>query len=97
MALLNLYRPKAKALSSIITAHCLECDWHLAPPLPLPKQITAPTDPLRLEYRILMGDIPEFTEPKAIVAIHKKRICQARTEFVKTAWVHISSHLATRD
>lgn len=45
--------------------------WHAAT---LPKQITAPTDPLRLEYRILMGDIPEFTKPGAIVAIQKKRI-----------------------
>lgn len=60
--------------------------WHTAT---LPKQITAPTDPLRLEYRILMGDIPEFTKPGAIVAIQKSEF-PSPTEFAKTAWVHIS-------
>ena len=46
--------------------------WHTTT---IPKQITAPTDPLRLESIVfLMGDIPEFTKPGAIVLLSKKRI-----------------------
>ena len=42
--------------------------WKMAT---LPKQVHAPTDPLKLEYSVLMGDIPEGTQPGAVVKSQK--------------------------
>ena len=67
--------------------------WHTAT---LPKQITAPTDPLRLEYRILMGDIPEFTKPGAIVAIQKANF-QAQQSLLRLHGCISLTHFMTRD
>lgn len=48
--------------------------WQLAT---LPKQIHAPTEPLKLEYSVLMGDIPEGTKPGAVIKSQKANF-QAR-------------------
>ena len=55
----------------------------------LPTQIHAPTDPLKLEYSVLMGDIPEGTGAGALVKIRKSEF-PSLTDFSKTAWGHIS-------
>lgn len=60
--------------------------WQMAT---LPKQIHAPTDPLKLEYSVLMGDIPEGTKPGAVVKSQKSEF-PSPTDFTKTAIGHIS-------
>lgn len=60
--------------------------WQMAT---LPKQIHAPTDSLKLEYSVLMGDIPEGTKPGAVVKSQKSEF-PSPTDFAKTAIGHIS-------
>ena len=56
----------------------------------LPKQIHAPTDPVKLEYSILMGDIPESTQPGAGVSSQKSEF-PSPTDFAQTAIKHLSN------
>lgn len=60
--------------------------WQMAT---LPTQIHAPTDPLKLEYSVLMGDIPEGTKAGALVKKQQSEF-PSLTDFSKTAWEHIS-------
>lgn len=55
----------------------------------LAKQIHAPTEPLKLEYSVLMGDIPEGTKPGAVIKSQKSEF-PSPTDFAQTAWGHIS-------
>ncbi len=56
----------------------------------LPQKVYAPTDPLKLEYSVLMGDIPEFTEPGALVASQKSEF-PTPSDFGQTAAKHLSN------
>lgn len=60
--------------------------WHMAT---LPIQFHTPTDPLKLEYSVLMGDIPEGTEAGAVVKRQKSEF-PSLADFAKTSWGHIS-------
>lgn len=60
--------------------------WHLTT---LPQKVYAPTDPLKLEYSVLMGDIPEGTPAGAVVASTKSEF-PSPTDFAQTAWGHIA-------
>lgn len=55
----------------------------------LPQKTYAPTDPLQLEYSVLMGDIPEFTKPGALV-ISQKSEFPTPSDFGQTAIEHLS-------
>ena len=54
------------------------------------QKVYAPTDPLKLEYSVLMGDIPEFTEPGALVASQKSEF-PTPSDFGQTAAKHLSN------
>ncbi|WP_394261275.1 nitrate ABC transporter permease [Moraxella boevrei] len=54
-----------------------------------PKQIHAPTNPLKLEYSVLMGDIPEGTPAGAVVASQKSEF-PTPTDFAKLSVGHLS-------
>ncbi len=60
--------------------------WQLAT---LPQKVYAPTDPVKLEYSVLMGDIPEGTPAGAVVASQKSEF-PSPTDFAQTAWGHIA-------
>lgn len=60
--------------------------WHMAT---LPTEIHAPTDPIKLEYSVLMGDIPEGTPAGAVIASQASEF-PSPTSFAQTAWGHIS-------
>ncbi|MFW2176374.1 MULTISPECIES: nitrate ABC transporter permease [unclassified Moraxella] len=55
----------------------------------LPTKVYAPTDPYRLEYSVLMGDIPEGTKAGAMVA-SKAGNFPTPTDFANTAVKHLS-------
>lgn len=54
------------------------------------QKVYAPTDPLKLEYSVLMGDIPEFTEPGALVTSQKSEF-PTPSDFGQTAAKHLSN------
>lgn len=60
--------------------------WHIAT---LPTQVTAPTDPIALEYEVLMGNIPEHT-PAGAVLSSKETEFPSPARFAKTAYGHLS-------
>ncbi|ELA08629.1 nitrate ABC transporter inner membrane subunit [Moraxella macacae 0408225] len=56
----------------------------------LPTQIHAPTDPLKLEYSVLMGDLPEGIQPGAIVVSQKSEF-PSPGDFANLAINHLSA------
>lgn len=56
----------------------------------LPKQIYAPTDPMQLEYSVLMGDIPEGTPVGSVITSQKSEF-PSPMDFASGAWEHISN------
>ncbi|UNU72552.1 nitrate ABC transporter permease [Moraxella nasovis] len=60
--------------------------WHLST---LPTSITAPTDPIALEYEVLMGNIPEHTPAGAIITSTETEFPSPK-RFAATAIEHLS-------
>ncbi len=85
---------KSKALSLKIRGYLLACavlllvigGWHLAT---LPKKVYAPTDPAKLEYSVLMGDIPEGTPLGGVVAQQASEFVSPQ-KFADIAVYHLS-------
>ncbi len=73
-------------LSSLIIVTIVTV-WQFAT---LPKKIYAPTDPLKLEYSVLMGDIPEHTKAGEEIAVQKTTEFPSPIEFAEKSWEHIS-------
>ena len=55
----------------------------------LPTKVTAPTDPIALEYEVLMGNIPEHTPAGAVVASTESEFPSPK-RFATTAIEHLS-------
>ncbi|MDO4441100.1 MAG: nitrate ABC transporter permease [Moraxella sp.] len=60
--------------------------WQIAT---LPKQVVAPTDPIALEYEVLMGNIPEHTPAGAVIASQETDFSSPK-RFATTAVEHLS-------
>lgn len=84
---MQLFSQKTKGylLSFVIVLATLGI-WHFAT---LPKSIHAPTDPDRLEYSILMGEIPEGTQAGQVIQEQKSEFPNPQ-DFGQTAWGHLS-------
>ncbi len=78
-------KTKGYLLSLLVVVSMLGV-WQLAT---LPKQVHAPTDPMQLEYSVLMGDIPEGTPAGAVIASQKSEF-PSPADFASGAWGHIS-------
>lgn len=82
----NLSTKTKGYLVSLLIVLALLGVWQFAT---FPKQIYAPTDPMQLEYSVLMGDIPEGTKAGAVLNSQKSEF-PTPNDFAKTAWGHIA-------
>lgn len=66
MSLFNKLTTQTKAY--LVTAFIVLVTLGIWQAATLPTQVAAPTDPIALEYEVLMGNIPEHTPAGAVVA-----------------------------
>lgn len=60
--------------------------WHMGTQ---PSVMTAPTDPMALEYEILMGNIPEHTPAGSAIVVEESDF-PSPSQFAKSSWQQLS-------